>query len=145
MYGGDIGTAYFDDLWERDSGATVRPAELMHVACAAAGAPDDASLTSVSAAFRAGGEAFPAGVQTPGSALLMWDEGRWRALKSNAGDLSTMAALEWGSTDSGELKRLLYSPKAVLHFAVTPAQDSGAKYGHVSVDYAEVTVAYRKP
>jgi hypothetical protein len=125
-----------------DPGVDARPGQVLEVRLAGIGM-SLAAPVQVRAFFLAGGVGRPGGVVTPGTELVVWDQGAWKVVATNADHADAPGTIEWTSSEASIVSRLVRSSS--LDFAVRPAAVNGTGEARVSVDYAEVTVGYRLP
>lgn len=145
MFGGynDLGAK--NETWTWRWGEEASPGAVLHTAFSAAYAEEDVSVSEVSTRWIAGGSGKPQGVDVSGCVLLVWDVNAWSEVAWNTSAPDEPDALEWGSTDTGQIKRLFTGEEKDLTFAVKSRVPNGLSYGEVAVDYVDVTVVYRRP
>jgi len=92
----------------------------------------------------AGGTGYPGGVEKTGVELLVWDGGRWTELDSAGAGADSPVELSWTTTDEAVFSRLPVTDSRYLGFAVTPQHHNGTDWAHISSQYLELTITYRK-
>mgnify|MGYP001616666284 CR=1 FL=1 len=118
----------------------------MQVPFVAASSDMAPAVGEVSVYLRAGGTGYSGGVRN-GVELMVWEQGRWRTVATNADGAGAPGTVQWSTTDAGTVPHLFHGPQRTLIIAVAPGYPTGAAaaMGEVAVDYAEVTVKYRLP
>ncbi|HEY3451656.1 MAG TPA: hypothetical protein VGK67_35185 [Myxococcales bacterium] len=152
---------YCGHLWELDAGENTRPAQVMQARFGkAVDSLASVQVESVAARLHAGGTGYPSGSAQNGASLFLWDQGKWGSVASNisGATASPPAALSWSTaTDAAWTKltpvafgerigRLFGLPDLTVAVAAAPTalNGVGGTLGSVAVDYAEVSVAYRR-
>jgi len=136
--------------WEWEGGEVARPGAVFKVSFRAAEKPaddpdDDPDFTSLRARIITGGEGHTDGARKTGARLLVWDEGQWQQVDTNASESAFPTELAFSASGNEAIERLLFGDERQFNFAVTPVESNGSGTGKVSVDYVEAVVEYRRP
>ncbi len=145
MFGGKSSAGVLGDTWEWDGAASQRPGQSFHAHLLETGA-EALAPTGVGIIWHAGGTGYPSPACTAsnGAELLLWDQGHWQAVTTNAAAAGAPAALSFSTDSPAQLRRLPFGDRWTLSAAVRPTAQNGcgADYGSVASDYIELTVDY---
>ncbi len=137
------------DTWLWQSSGATRPAQVFHVLAVLTGdAATPVTLTGVAGRWYAGGTGMPAGVETHGVTLYVWDRTEYVEVATGSAAAATPGLIEWSmpaEATEAELRRLFLGPGRVLSVAAAPTAPGGWQDGRITTDYAEVTLRYRRP
>jgi cysteine-rich repeat protein len=131
----DDGDEFCDRVWESRA---VPGAAVQFRARLGSELGNQTRVQALSASFVAGAR----GSFGEGASLLAWDGESFTRVAQNAATTTTPAALAWTSRDPSTLDRF-FSPVQALMLVVRGSEASGGT-AQVSVDYAEVSVRYRR-
>ena len=143
LIGGGSGAG--SGTWIGRWGHEERPGHHAAITFWAAGncAPPDIQELSVN--YWSGASSYVNNTPVPGAQLLVWDQGFWNIMDTNAAPAETPQLLEWSTDTSEILNRILVGDLQELHLAVTPLQYNMKYLSTISTGYLEVQVSYRLP
>jgi hypothetical protein len=160
LFAGRDGGGPRSDLWELNAKPTREPAVRMEISLASSGI-ELGSVSQLRVRARCGGTFFPHGSGNVGAILLGWSSGglttapgQWLPLATNTTGLnaaqpylpaSSAALIDWSSSSTEELRRLMLERDRKLAFQCRPGGSSGihAQEAAVALDYLELRIRYR--
>ncbi len=104
---------------------------------------DSVTFRSASIEWSAGATGHPDGEPVGGATLLIWRDGAWFPVKSNAAHADNPSPIVWTTEDEDEVRRMVRDESMTFAAAVRGTANAGSQNGRIASDYVALKLSYR--